>query len=60
MTAARSPTEADRPRLRRQIETVIDQAAFEPLAGLATGDRLVNVLEINLRLDRELPAPPAK
>jgi K+-transporting ATPase ATPase C chain len=60
VAAARAPTEADRPRIRQQIEALLQQAAFKPLTGLAGGDSLVNILEINLQLDRELPVRPAK
>jgi K+-transporting ATPase ATPase C chain len=55
VTAARSPTEADRPQVRQQVNAILERAAFQPLAGLAGGDALVNVLEVNLQLDRELP-----
>ena len=38
--------------IRRTIEANLDANAFAPLGGLA-GEKLVNVLEINLMLDRE-------
>jgi K+-transporting ATPase ATPase C chain len=60
VVTARASTASDRPRVRQQIETILQQAAFKPLTGLAGGDSLVNVLEINLRLDRDLPMRPAK
>ena len=60
VVAARAPTDADRPRVRQQIEVHLQQAAFKPLTGLAGGDSLVNILEINLQLDRDLPMRPAK
>ncbi len=56
VAAARSASAADRPRVRRQIEAILDGAAAKPLAGLAGGDALVNVLEVNRQLDREVPA----
>ncbi len=36
--------------VRAAVEGVLKQAAFEPLAGLAGGEALVNVLEVNLEL----------
>jgi potassium-transporting ATPase KdpC subunit len=60
VVAARAPTEADRQRIKQQIEALLLQAEFKPLAGLAGGDSLVNVLEINLHLDHDLPIRPAK
>jgi K+-transporting ATPase ATPase C chain len=60
VVAARAPTDADRPRVRQQIEVHLQQAAFKPLTGLACGDSLVNILEINLQLDRDLPMRSAK
>jgi K+-transporting ATPase ATPase C chain len=55
VVAARAATEADRPRVRQQIRAELDSHASRPLAGLAGGDPLVNVLEVNLALDREVP-----
>jgi K+-transporting ATPase ATPase C chain len=55
VAAARSTTDADRPDVRRRVEAILESVAVAPLAGLAGGDRLVNVLEVNMRLDRELP-----
>jgi K+-transporting ATPase ATPase C chain len=60
VVAARAPTEADRPKVRQQIDALLQQTAFKPLAGLAGGDSLVNVLEINLQLDRDLPVKPTR
>ncbi len=60
VVVARAATEADRSRVKQQIDALLQQAAFKPLAGLAGGDPLVNVLEINLLLDRDLPMPAAK
>jgi K+-transporting ATPase ATPase C chain len=57
VAAARSPTENDRPRVRKQIEDIVENASFRPLGGLAGGDALVNVLEVNLALDRDVPRP---
>jgi K+-transporting ATPase ATPase C chain len=60
VVAAREPAENGRPRVREQILILLQQAAFQPLAGVAGGDSLVNVLEINLQLDHDLPIRPAK
>jgi K+-transporting ATPase ATPase C chain len=60
VAAARTAIEADRPRVRQQIEALLQQVASKPLAGLAGGDALVNVLDINLHLDHDLPVRPAK
>ena len=38
--------------VRTTIETVLNETAFEPLAGLAGGEPLVCVLEVNLELIR--------
>ena len=42
------------------VNRLIEQHAFTPMWGLAGGDRLVNVLELNMALDRELKAPTVK
>ena len=39
-----------------EVERLIDELAFDPAAGLA-GGRLVNVLALNLALDRRFPRP---
>ena len=39
-----------------EVERLLDELAFDPGAGLA-GLRLVNVLELNLALDRRFPLP---
>jgi K+-transporting ATPase ATPase C chain len=58
VAAARAPT-ADRSQVRQQIEAMLQQESFAPLGGLA-GEPLVNVLEVNLRLDREFPVRAAQ
>jgi K+-transporting ATPase ATPase C chain len=57
IVAARAATEADRPAARQKAEEILQAAAFSPLGGLAGGEPLVNVLEVNLALDRVLPRP---
>ncbi|HVK19625.1 MAG TPA: potassium-transporting ATPase subunit KdpC [Fimbriiglobus sp.] len=37
-----------------EVEALLDELAFTPLGG-AAGERLVNVLEVNLELDRRIP-----
>jgi K+-transporting ATPase ATPase C chain len=39
-------------KAREVVEGLIDRLAFQPMAGLAGGERIVNVLELNLELDR--------
>ncbi len=45
-------TNNDPTRIRAVVVEVLDAAAFEPLAGLAGGEPLVNILEVNLDLHR--------
>ena len=47
--ANRDPTQ-----VRGTVEAVLKEASFKPLAGLAGGEPLVNVLEVNLELARRL------
>ncbi len=44
---------------REQLLRLLEEHAFSPLGGLA-GEPLVNVLEVNLELDRQFPVPAAK
>ncbi|HEX4591658.1 MAG TPA: potassium-transporting ATPase subunit C, partial [Gemmataceae bacterium] len=60
VVVARSPTEADRPRAREKIEAILQASSLRPLGGLAGGDALVNVLEVNQQLDLDLPRPAVK
>jgi len=57
VVAARAATAGDQTRVRQRVEAILQAAAFLPLGGLAGGDALLNVLETNLALDRELPRP---
>jgi K+-transporting ATPase ATPase C chain len=41
-------------QVRSTVEAVLNGAAFVPLAGLAGGESLVNVLEVNLEIARRL------
>lgn len=45
-------TNTDPTRVRAVVVEVLQAAAFEPLAGLAGGEPLVNVLDVNLELHR--------
>ena len=44
----------DASRVRETLEAILNEAAFEPLAGLAGGEPLVNVLEVNLEIARRV------
>ena len=55
LAAARAAlTKTDAAAVRKRIEAILDDNASAPLLGLA-GEPLVNVLEVNLRLDADLP-----
>jgi K+-transporting ATPase ATPase C chain len=41
-----------------RVQEIVDRLAASP-EGLGLGDRIVNVLELNLALDRQFGAPPA-
>ena len=49
-------TKQDPARVRQQIEEVIQEKAFAPLGGLA-GEKMINVLEVNLELRKRFGAP---
>lgn len=51
-TAWAKKTNLDPVRVRGDVEAVLNEAAFEPLAGLAGGEPLVNVLETNRAIGR--------
>jgi len=53
-TAVKLTAAAVRPR----VEAILKDFAFVPLSGLI-GEPLVNVLEVNLELDKQLPIPSA-
>jgi K+-transporting ATPase ATPase C chain len=42
------------PQFRREIDRLVNEHAFAPMWGLAGGDKLVNVLELNLALDEAI------
>ena len=42
--------------MRQQIEDIIQEKAFAPLGGLA-GEKMINVLEVNLELRKHFGAP---
>lgn len=60
VAAARSRSESETPRVREGIEALLREQSFTPLGGLAGGEPLVNVLEVNLRVDEQFPKPAAK
>jgi potassium-transporting ATPase KdpC subunit len=48
----------DPPQVRTEIEQMLQTDAFAPLGGLV-GERMINVLEVNLELTKRYGAPPA-
>jgi potassium-transporting ATPase KdpC subunit len=57
IVAARSlKTDADPTQVRSTIEAILDRAQFQPLAGILGSEPLVNVLEVNHEMIRQLPA----
>jgi K+-transporting ATPase ATPase C chain len=61
---ARSTYQLDRVAAKRaaskaEVARLVEELAFTPLSGLV-GEPLVNVLELNLALDRRFPVPPAR
>jgi len=52
----RAATPADYDKVRQGIADLVKVKSFTPLSGLI-GEPLVNVLELNVELDRQLPAP---
>jgi potassium-transporting ATPase KdpC subunit len=53
-------TGLDRGAVSQQIDAVLQRQAFLPLGGLAGGEELVNVLEVNLELAKRWSAKQAK
>ncbi len=55
---ARGLPDSARPRVeaavRREVDRLVGERAFAPMWGLAGGDRLINVLELNLALDKAM------
>lgn len=49
-------TKQDPAKVRQQIEQIIQDKAFAPLGGLA-GEKMINVLEVNLELRKHFGAP---
>jgi K+-transporting ATPase ATPase C chain len=43
-----------KPRIAKLVDDLIEKHSFKPMAGLAGGDPLVNVLELNLDLDSRM------
>ena len=56
---ARAGERGDFAKLRGDIEKLVNDLAFTPLAGLV-GEPLVNVLELNVALDDKFPMPTSK
>ena len=49
-------TKQDPAKVRQQIEAILQEKAFAPLGGLA-GEKMINVLEVNLELRQRFGAP---
>ncbi|MCE9563310.1 MAG: potassium-transporting ATPase subunit C [Planctomycetes bacterium] len=58
VAAKRTPATGDATKTRKDIEELVKKASFTPLSGLV-GEPLVNVLEVNVELDKKFPVPPA-
>lgn len=54
VVAAWAKKRTDATDLRVTIEATLDAAAFRPLGGIIGGEEIVNVLEVNLELKRQL------
>lgn len=55
IVAARASKTGSLPdQIRSTVKAILQEAAFKPLAGIAGGEPLVNVLELNLELARRL------
>src|SRR5262245_48887979 len=59
VAAKRTPPGGDVAKMRKDIEEMAKKHSFTPLFGLV-GEPLVNVLELNIELDKQFPVPPAK
>ena len=60
VAAKRTPAGGDTERTKQVIADSVRKQSFTPLSGLV-GEPLVNVLELNAELDRQLPVPaPSK
>jgi K+-transporting ATPase ATPase C chain len=53
-------TGRDRGAVQQDIDAVLQRQAFLPFGGLAGGEELINVLEVNLELAKRWPASPPK
>jgi K+-transporting ATPase ATPase C chain len=51
-------TKRDRGQVRTEIEQLLQTDSFAPLGGLV-GEKMVNVLQVNLELNKHYGAPPA-
>jgi K+-transporting ATPase ATPase C chain len=57
VTAKRTPPGGDAEATRQAIAELVRSRSFTPLGGLV-GEPLVNVLELNVELDKQFPVPP--
>jgi len=51
-------TKRDPGQMRMEIEQILQADAFGPLGGLV-GEKMINVLQVNLELTKRYGAPPA-
>lgn len=58
VAAKRTPQGGDVAKVRAEIEALVKKRSFTPLSGLV-GEPLVNVLELNIELDKQFPVPLA-
>jgi K+-transporting ATPase ATPase C chain len=59
VAAKRAASPADVEKLKQEITNLVREKSFTPLSGLV-GEPLMNVLEVNIELDRRFPIPTAK
>lgn len=57
VAAERTPPGGDADRVRDDVAGLVKKHSFTPLLGLV-GEPLVNVLELNIDLDKQFPVPP--
>ena len=51
-------TKRDPSQVRMEIEQILQADSFAPLGGLV-GEKMINVLQVNLELNKRYGAPPA-
>jgi K+-transporting ATPase ATPase C chain len=51
-------TKRDQAQVREEIEQILQTDSFAPMGGLV-GEKMINVLQVNLELNKHYGAPPA-